>query len=215
MQASGQAPNEDKTELFRWADETLPAWNPSAVCEGWVPTDFAVLSRAADMRKAVAEDVYRHLHMWEDLDAIYDGRMMQELDTWLSREHGRGMPLWQALMEAALREKQVWREGECNIYARPSLWLLRRDWMEDRFNDFVVERLSSRAFRDGNCEDRLIYLARASAEELAHALQRGAIDVADIPANRHADVRACRSVSSKPTKSATMSAAAADSSRAR
>lgn len=213
MQASGQAPNEEKNTLFRWADETLPAWNPRAVCEEWVPTDFAVLSRAADMRKAVAEDVYRHLQMWEDLDAIYDGRMMQELDTWLSREFDKGMPLWQSMMEAALREKQVWREGECDIYARPSLWFLRKDWMEDQFNDFTVERLPSRTFHDDNCEDKLMYLARASAEELVYVLQRGAIDVGDIPANKHADVRACRSVGSKPTKSAAMSGAA-DSSRA-
>ena len=178
-----------RTDIFTHADDTLEEWNPSDNGYEWVPTDFAALSREDDVQKAVANDVYRHLQIWEDIDAIHDGRFMDVLDTWLACEFNKGMPLWQGMMEAALKEKQVWKRGECDIYVRPSLWFLREDWMNAQRCLFVVDKIPSLTFRDDDTENQMIYLKEASVKELAELVQEGRICDEDIPEDKYEAVR--------------------------
>ena len=97
-----------RTDIFTHADDTLEEWNPSDNEYEWEPTKFArfiALAHPADVLKVIADDVYRHLVFWEDIDAINDGRYMDHLDTWLAREYNQAPPLWKSLMEAAIKEK--------------------------------------------------------------------------------------------------------------
>ena len=179
-----------RTDIFTHADDTLEEWNPSDNGYEWVPTDFAALSREDDVQKAVAVDVYRHLVFWEDIDAIHDGRFMDQLDTWLAREFKKAPPLWMSLMEAAIKEKQVWKENESDIYVRPSLWFLREDWMNVQKCLFVVEKIVSQTFRDDDSENQFIYLKQASVAELVELIEEGKIDDDDIPEDKYAEVYA-------------------------
>ena len=179
-----------RTDIFTYADDTLEEWNPSDNGYEWVPTDFAALSREDDIQKAVAVDVYRHLVFWEDIDAIHDGRFMDQLDTWLAREFKKAPPLWMSLMEAAIKEKQVWKENECDIYVRPSLWFLREDWMNVQKCLFVVDKIVSQTFRDDDSENQFIYLKQASVAELVELIEEGKIDDDDIPEDKYAEVYA-------------------------
>ena len=179
-----------RTDIFTYADDTLEEWNPSDNGYQWVPTDFAALSREDDIQKAVAVDVYRHLVFWEDIDAIHDGRFMDQLDTWLAREFKKAPPLWMSLMEAAIKEKQVWKENECDIYVRPSLWFLREDWMNVQKCLFVVDKIVSQTFRDDDSENQFIYLKQASVAELVEFIEEGKIDDDDIPEDKYAEVYA-------------------------
>jgi len=93
-------------------------------------------------------------------------------------------------MEAAIKEKQVWKKNECNIYARPSLWFLREDWMNEQLCTFVVDRIPSITFYDGKAENQIIYLKTASTETLADMILEGEIDDDDIPENKYDEVYA-------------------------
>ena len=180
-----------RTDIFTHADDTLQEWNPSDNGYEWMPTDFAALSRDDDVQKAVANDVYRHLVFWEDIDAINDGRYMDHLDTWLAREYNKAPPLWKSLMEAATKEKQVWNDESYDIYIRPSLWLLRIDWMGFQNLPFVADKIPSLTFRDDdNTENHLIYLTTAPVETLAMLIQEDKIDDEDIPEDKYAEVYA-------------------------
>ena len=182
-----------RTEIFQHADNSLEEWNPSDNGYEWVPTDFArfiAIAHPADVLKVIADDVYRHLVLWEDIDAINDGRYMEIHDTWLAREYNKAPTLWKSLMEAAIKKKQVWKKNECNIYVRPSLWFLREDWMNNQLCTFVVDRIPSITFYDGNAENQIIYLKTASTETLVDLIQEGEIDDDDIPENKYAEVYA-------------------------
>ena len=182
-----------RTDIFQHADDTLEEWNPMDSGYNWVPTDFASLISEvhfADVTKVVATDVYRHLVLWEDIDAIEDGRFMEIHDTWLAREFKKAPPLWKSLMEAAIKEKQVWKKNECNIYVRPSLWFLREDWMNNQLCTFIVDRIPSITFYDGKAENQFIYLKTATPEMLAELVQEGKIEDGDIPEDKYAEVYA-------------------------
>ena len=121
-----------RNDIFTHADDTLKEWDPSENGYEWKPTkfnNFIAAAHPADVLKVITDDVYRHLVFWEDIDAINDGRYMDHLDTWLAREYNKAPPLWKSLMEAAIKEKQVWDDDSYSVYVRPSLWLLRIDWM--------------------------------------------------------------------------------------
>ena len=176
------------TDIFTHADETLEEWNPSDNGYEWVPTNFSTfISQHADVVKVIANDVYRHLVFWEDIDAIHDGRFTEQLDTWLAREFNKAPPPWKSLMEAALKEKQVWKEDGYSVYARPSLWLLRDDWMIEQLKCcmLVVDKIPSLTFREDGSENEMIYLKQASVEELAELVQEGKIEDDDIPQDKY------------------------------
>jgi hypothetical protein len=180
-----------RTDIFQHADDSLEEWNPCDNGYEWVPTDFSnfiAVTHFADVTKVIANDVYRHLVLWEDIDAIHDGRYMEHHDTWLAREYNKAPPLWKSLMEAAIKEKQVWKKNECNIYVRPSLWFLREDWMNEQLCTFVVDRIPSITFYDGKAENQIIYLKTASTETLADMILEGEIDDDDIPENKYEEV---------------------------
>ena len=161
-----------RTDIFKFSNETLPEWNPSDDGYEWIPTDFTTfvaLAHPADVQKVIANDVYRHLVFWEDIDAINDGRFMSELDTWLAREFKKAPPLWKAMMTAAMKEEQNWKDDGYSIYVRPSLWFLREDWMIDKLHIcFVVDKIPSLTFRDedGHPEDQLIYSKPATPKNV-------------------------------------------------
>ena len=182
-----------RTDIFQHADDTLEEWNPSDNGYEWVPTEFArfiAIAHPADVLNVIGADVYRHLVFWEDIDAINDGRYMDNLDTWLAREYNKAPPLWKSLMEAAIKEKQVWNDDSYSIYVRPSLWLLREDWMNDQHLDFVADKIPSMTFRDeDNTENHLIYLKTATPETLAELVQEGKIEDGDIPEDKYLAVR--------------------------
>ena len=182
-----------RTDIFTHADDTLEEWNPSDNGYEWKPTNFAhfiALAHPADVLKVIADDVYRHLVFWEDIDAINDGRYMDHLDTWLAREYNKAPPLWKSLMEAAIKEKQVWNDDSYSVYVRPSLWLLRIDWMAFQNLPFVADKIPSLTFRDeDNTENHLIYLKTAPTETLVELIQNGNIDDEDIPDDKYEAVR--------------------------
>ena len=182
-----------RTDIFQHADDNLNEWNPSDNGYEWVPTkfdSFIAIAHPADVLKVIGDDVYRHIVFWEDIDAINDGRYMDHLDTWLAREYNKAPPLWKSLMEAAIKEKQVWNDDSYSIYVRPSLWLLREDWMNDQHLDFVADKIPSMTFRDeDNTENHLIYLKTATPEMLAELVQEGKIEDADIPEDKYLAVR--------------------------
>jgi hypothetical protein len=182
-----------RTDIFTHADDTLEEWNPSDNGYEWKPTNFArfiALAHPADVLKVIADDVYRHLVFWEDIDAIKDGRYMDHLDTWLAREYNQAPPLWKSLMEAAIKEKQVWDDNSYSVYVRPSLWLLRIDWMAFQNLTFVADKIPSLTFRDeDNTENHLIYLKTAPIETLAELIQNGNIDDEDIPDDKYEAIR--------------------------
>lgn len=183
-----------RTDIFTHADDTLKEWDPSENGYEWKPTkfdDFIAVAHPADVLKVIADDVYRHLVFWEDIDAINDGRYMDHLDTWLAREYNKAPPLWKSLMEAAISEKQVWDDDSYSIYIRPSLWLLRFDWMEFQNLPFVTDKIPSLTFRDeDNTENHLIYLTTAPVETLAELVQDGKIEDEDIPDDKYEAVYA-------------------------
>ena len=183
-----------RTDIFTHADDTLKEWDPSENGYEWKPTKFdhfIAAAHPADVLKVIADDVYRHLVFWEDIDAINDGRYMDHLDTWLAREYNKAPPLWKSLMEAAIKEKQVWDDDSYSIYIRPSLWLLRFDWMEFQNLHFVTDKIPSLTFRDeDNTENHLIYLSTAPVEMLAELIQEGKIEDEDIPEDKYAEVYA-------------------------
>ena len=84
----------------------------------------------------------------------------------------------------------VWEDDGYSCYVRPSLWFLRADWMNDHFNDFVVDKIPSLAFRDNESENRLIYLKNATVDQLAELIQDNEIDDEDIPHDKYAEVYA-------------------------
>ena len=182
-----------RTDIFQHADNSLEEWNPSDNGYEWVPTNFArfiAIAHPADVLKVIADDVYRHLVFWEDIDAINDGRYMDHLDTWLAREYNKAPPLWKSLMEAAIKEKQVWDDDSYSIYVRPSLWLLRIDWMGFQNLPFVADKIPSLTFRDeDNTENHLIYLKTATPETLAKLVEEGKIEDEDIPDDKYEAVR--------------------------
>ena len=151
-----------RNDIFTHADDTLKEWDPSENGYEWKPTkfnNFIAAAHPADVLKVITDDVYRHLVFWEDIDAINDGRYMDHLDTWLAREYNKAPPLWKSLMEAAIKEKQVWDDDSYSVYVRPSLWLLRIDWMGFQNLPFVADKIPSLTFRDeDNTENHLIYL---------------------------------------------------------
>lgn len=183
-----------RNDIFTHADDTLKEWDPSENGYEWKPTkfnDFIAAAHPADVLKVITDDVYRHLVFWEDIDAINDGRYMDHLDTWLAREYNKAPPLWKSLMEAAIKEKQVWDDESYSVYVRPSLWLLRIDWMGFQNLPFVADKIPSLTFRDeDNTENHLIYLKTAPSEILAELVQDGKIEDEDIPEEKYAEVYA-------------------------
>ena len=180
-----------RVDLFPHADDECEGWYPKEEEHKWTFTDFAnFITPPCDVRRVIADDVYRHLAFWEDLDALYDGRCMVELDTLMAVEFNKAPPLWQTMMESAIKEKQVWEDDGYSCYVRPSLWFLRADWMNDHFNDFVVDKIPSLAFRDNESENRLIYLKNATVKKLAKLIQDNEIDDEDIPHDKYAEVYA-------------------------
>ena len=93
-------------------------------------------------------------------------------------------------MEAAIKEKQVWDDNSYSVYVRPSLWLLRIDWMAFQNLTFVADKIPSLTFRDeDNTENHLIYLKTAPSAILAELVQEGKIEDEDIPDDKYEAVR--------------------------
>ena len=69
-----------RTDLFYYAIDSLPKWNPSH--DGW---DWNPKKKMLTTTYDIAQDVYRHLVMYEDLQAYEDAICHQRnIDTWLA-----------------------------------------------------------------------------------------------------------------------------------
>ena len=69
-------------------------------------------------------------------------------------------------MEQALKTKQYYEYDGMLDYYRPSLWLLREDWMRKQGHDFIVERIPSLVFFSNDDEnDSFILLLKAKSKE--------------------------------------------------
>ena len=191
------------TTIFQYAnsslEETTPAdwqhtqWVPADF--KWIPTNF---NKPFANHAAIAQDVYRHLVMYEDLNAINDGTSLDQMvliETWLARVYRDAPREWQTLFKTALNEPQEYNEGfENPYYHQPSLWFLHKDWMHDNACDFVVEEIPSITFRKESVPvtDRLVYpsqefesvtamILRSSHQEIVTKLKEGEIVYLNIP----------------------------------
>lgn len=184
------------TTIFQHADsnleETTPAdWDMDWDID-WTPTDF---NQPFANHAAVVQDVYRHFVMFEDLDAIYDGRYLDIIDTWIARVYRDAPAAWQTLYKTAWFQQQEYQEGfKYPYYHRPSLWFLHKEWMHDNACDFVVEEIPSITFRKESTPvtDRIVYpyqefesvtsmILRSSHQEIITKLKEGEIVYLDIP----------------------------------
>jgi hypothetical protein len=171
-----------RTDLFVYATESLPKWNPSHDDWDWIPTRKR-LTTTYD----IAQDVYRHLVMYEDLQAYEDAICHQRnIDTWLARVFNKAGDYWKQLMERALKTKQYYEYDGMLDYYRPSLWFLREDWMQKQGHDFIVERIPSLVFFANDDETRLIYptwkaKSKERIKKYVDLIESGKINDYDIP----------------------------------
>ena len=178
------------TAIFPFADDSLPVCMPEMVVD-WTPTNF---TDGFENHRAIAQDVYRHLSMFEDLDAINDGRYLNVTDTWSARVYRDAPAAWQTLYKTALTQDQEYTEGfGCPYYHQPSLWLLHEEWMRDNACDFVVDAIPSITFHEETVGvmERLVYpyteyesltatIMQCSNQEIIAKLKAGEIQYDDI-----------------------------------
>lgn len=171
-----------RTDLFYYATKSLPAWNPSH--DGW---DWNPKKKMLTTTYDIAQDVYRHLVMYEDLQAYENAICHQRnIDTWLARVFNKAGSYWKTLMVRALKTKQYYEYDGMLDYYRPSLWLLREDWMQKQGHDFIVERIPSLVFFSNDDEKRLIYptwkaKSKERIEKYVNLIESGKITDYDIP----------------------------------
>lgn len=182
------------TDIFTHADPTLQDWDPNNAGYHWVPADFQfftfiALEHPEQLNWIIANDVYRHLVFWEDIDSIHQGQLSAQLDTWLAREYNKAPPLWRKLLEAATTEKLVWNDEYYSNYICPSLWFLVEDWMVDQGINFVLAKIPSLTFQD-DAVHKLVYFKNLSVQELAGLIIDGKIDDDDIQDDKYAEVYA-------------------------
>lgn len=184
------------TTLFQYADASLKETSPADWMNiQWTPTNF---NKPFANHAAIAQDVYRHLVMYEDLDAINDGTSHEQMvliETWLARVYRDAPREWQTLITTALKEPQEYKEGyNYPYYHQPSLWFLHKDWMHDNHCDFVVDEIPSITFRKeiAPVTERLVYpcqefesvsamIMQCSNQEIITKLKDSEIDYLDIP----------------------------------
>ena len=173
------------TTLFQYADASLKETSPADWMNiQWTPTNF---NKPFANHAAIAQDVYRHLVMYEDLQAYEDAICHQRnIDTWLARVFNKAGDYWKQLMERALKTKQYYEYDGMLDYYRPSLWLLREDWMKQEGHYFIVERISSLVFFANDDEKRLIYptwkaKSKNRIKKYVDLIESGKINDYDIP----------------------------------
>ena len=180
---------EDNIKIFKYIDNELNEWSPINCGYEWNNTNF---NNKFKDDKELVQDVYRYLVMYEDLDAIYEGKFKINLNTWLYRNYINAPDEWRNLLKLAITQKQNYKEEyDYPFYWQPSLWLLHKRWMKDNNYNFIAEEMNSLTFKkeDFPVETRLIYPAyKSSVEEIVQMLENDEILDDDIPEDKYDEV---------------------------